>query len=159
MRGRDDGVLHARICVRKLRRIPNDPFASDYDYPSDGIIPEEEVGEQCADSETEEQRADSETVEVREGDVALYSDGGSNWIGLVCKCFTSSLEIHDCIVKTKSNRLKVLKMWTDLTESNYRPKNSEPVIYRIDNRAVRRIVSLEKNFLPADDDLNVVVVD
>ena len=57
MRGRDDGVLHARICVRKLRRIPNDPVASNYADLSDGSIPEEEVGAQRADSGTEEQRA------------------------------------------------------------------------------------------------------
>ena len=95
------------------------------------------------------------------GDYIIYMDGGQQWIGKVKAVFSQSVEVQDVRVSRKGKRLKATLLWTDqdgvLMQSNYVPKNSEQVIYRIDRRTVKEIVSLDRHFLP--DGTDVVVFD
>jgi hypothetical protein len=159
-RGDDDDNL-VRVSVRRLRKIPEDPFTGQFVAPQHGEEPagEQDVEESFDDSDDHQTEHQSDIFDpasaslleqVREeGTLFLYQDGGRVYAGRSISLEGETMVLQDVVLQKKGAlRAKPLRTFVGpdgvLVYANYRPKNSEPVEYRLPSEQVYRIIKLQK---------------
>ena len=170
----DDRDRKFTVSVRRLRKIPGDPFASvegeeeevgQHPENVDALEMDEKYNDDDDDSEIESEpehndwAPDKKLLEsLEEGDFVLYRDGASVYGGIVVKLYNDAIEFHEVVFQKKGKRVKAVKTWLDsdgvIVVSNYRPKSSDPIIYKIDNIAVITKVTLDPSSLLPDSCLD-----
>lgn len=160
-----------RASVRRLRKIPPDPFSTEekkVEGHQDDADLSDDVAELKQDSDDE---ADDDLsfpdpgmlASLKAGDFILYRDGGMVYGGYLMRLLSDTVEFHEAVFKKKGRRIKAEKTWISrdgvIAQSNYRPKDSEPVVYKVDPVTILRSVVLETgSLLPVNDELPNVVV-
>ena len=162
-----------KVSVRRLRKVPKDPFGEEdeEDVAVAGDRNDHNSAEECSsDSDSKSDGSldlvdelpedqDQELIDsVRENDFVLYKDGGVVFGGKVVKIYTEAVEFHESVFVKKKKRIKAVSTWIDrdgvVIQTNYRPRNADPIIYKIDKSAIVAKCDLDQgSLLPvgADD--------
>lgn len=94
---------------------------------------------------------------LKPGDFFLYRDGGRVYGGYLMRLLNDAAEFQEAVFKKKGTRIKAEKTWISrdgvVYASNYKPKASEPVVYKVDPVTIMRPIVLDTgSLLPANDE-------
>ena len=158
----DEQKREIEVSVRRLRKIPPDPFAEE----------EKKDGDASADADADaDSKADPDTSDVDDKysdddfdapdavmleslvpeDTILYRDAGKVYAGVVSRVFNDAVEFQELVCIKKGKRLKLVRTWIDndgvIVQSNYRPSQAESITYKIDKYAVLEKIETENGSL------------
>jgi hypothetical protein len=159
----DDNGRSYEVSVRRLKKKPDDPFVKL--SIGDDSVSGDSSQESVAEEDEEEERSSQVAIEDLEvGDFILYSEGGSIFGGRLTNVYNEAVEFHEAVFKRKAKRIKAVATWVDgdgtVVTTNYKPKNGDRILYKIDRSAVvKKIVLDQGSLLPigADDNLRLVI--
>ena len=162
----DSNGKEHRSSVRRLRKIPLDPFApvaDDEKKVGGRPPPESDESDDDSDNEQDDDHDDlsfpdpAMLASLKPGDFFLYRDGGRVYGGYLMRLLNDAAEFQEAVFKKKGTRIKAEKTWISrdgvVYASNYKPKASEPVVYKVDPVTImRRIVLDTLSLLPVNDE-------
>ena len=163
---RDEQQREIKVSVRRLRKIPHDPFAEEEEKKDGGSGSDSDDEDSVEDAKYQDPPNEKLLSSIAIGDFVPYRDGHDVYGGLVTNLYAEAeiVEFQEMVFVKKGHRVKAERTWIDadgvVVQSNYRPQRADPILYKTDMYALVDKVTLDTgSLLPAAVcDANPIVI-